>query len=76
MILQNATNQELVALQFLNGPQGVALLNRLRSELEGTHAQLVKADEMARIYRLQGRAAVLQEILNAAEKAHDLLTRA
>lgn len=57
------------ALARLREPGYEKLLEVLQLQLEETKAQLVAADEMARIHRLQGRAQAFDDLLKAAADA-------
>ena len=56
-------------------PENENLLALFRAKLEETKAALLETEEPARIYRLQGRAKVLAEFLEAVEKSQEVLDR-
>ena len=51
------------------------LLELIRQRLEDTKRSLVAADDAVRIHRLQGRAEVLMDFLEAIEKSPEVLER-
>jgi len=51
------------------------LIQLFQSSLDETKSQLVKADDVVRIHRLQGQASVLEDFLEAVEKAQEVLAR-
>jgi hypothetical protein len=53
-----------------------ALLDLIRQRLEDTKRSLILADDTVRIHRLQGRAEVLMDFLEAVEKSPEILERA
>jgi len=69
MLLQSATKQQAEALRRLLLPELRPLLELLESELDKSQAQLVKADETLRIYRLQGRVQFIADFLQSVQKA-------
>lgn len=52
------------------------LLDLIRQRLEDTKRSLIMADEQVRMHRLQGRAEVLMDFLEAVEKSPEILERA
>jgi hypothetical protein len=56
-------------------PEHEALLALFRSKLEETKNSLVQAEDPVRIHRLQGRAEVLTDFLEAVEKSREILDR-
>lgn len=56
-------------------PESAALLELFRDRLEETKTALVAADDPVRIHRLQGRAEVLIDFLEAVEKSPEILER-
>ncbi len=56
-------------------PESEALLSLFRAKLEEVKSSLVSADEPIRMYRLQGRAEVLADFLEAVEKSPEILER-
>ena len=73
MFLQSATKQQAQAFNRLSIAEMKPLLECIQSELDAARAQLAKADDLPRIYRLQGRVAVLEDFLQAVEKAPSIL---
>lgn len=63
-----ATRQEVQALERMKSPELRPLLELLASLLEDTKNALIRA-EGDTVYRLQGRAGVLQEFVEAVENA-------
>lgn len=51
------------------------ILELFRQRLEETKRSLVAADDAVRIHRLQGRAEVLMDFLEAIEKSPEILER-
>ena len=52
-----------------------ALLDLFRKKLEETKESLILADDLVRIHRLQGRAEVLSDFLEAVEKSSEIFDR-
>lgn len=67
--------QQMQALLRCKLPEQEALMDLFRAKLEETKAALLEAEEPVRIYRLQGRAKVLQDFLEAVEKSPEVLDR-
>lgn len=67
--------QQMQALLRCKLPEQEALMDLFRTKLEETKAALLEAEEPVRIYRLQGRAKVLQDFLEAVEKSPEVLDR-
>lgn len=67
--------QELQALVNCRNPDSKALLKLFQKLIDDTMLALVKADELVRVHRLQGRAEVLKDFLEAVEKAPSVLER-
>ena len=67
--------QHMQALARCKLPENENLLALFRAKLEETKAALLETEEPARIYRLQGRAKVLAEFLEAVERAPEVLDR-
>ena len=61
--------QHIHALARLREPGFEKLLDVFTRQQEEARAQLVVADEMARIHRLQGRAQAFEDLLKAVEEA-------
>jgi hypothetical protein len=71
----NSERKDLEALNKCNLPE-LANLVKLFEKLEmDTLRAVAKADESARIYRLQGRAEVLTDFLEAVKEAASVLER-
>lgn len=52
-----------------------ALIDLFRKRLEETKDSLILADDLVRIHRLQGRAEVLSDFLEAVEKSPEIFDR-
>jgi len=63
------------ALQRCKLDENGALLGLFRKSLEETKTSLISADDPIRIHRLQGRAEVLSDFLEAVERAHEIFDR-
>lgn len=63
------------ALYRCKHPESEALLSLFRNKLEETKNSLVLAEDPVRIHRLQGRAEVLTDFLEAVEKSREILDR-
>lgn len=74
MLLQSATKQQVEAVRRLHLSEMKPLLELLESDLEKSRAQLVRADETPKIYRLQGRVQILEDLLQSVAKAGDIFT--
>ena len=73
MSFQGLTAQQLTAFARLRLPEMSPIVEALDHEHEATLSALSKADEMARVYRLQGRASVLNELTQLVASASDRL---
>lgn len=67
--------QHMQALNRCKLDENGALLDLFRKKLEETKVALILADEPVRIHRLQGRAEVLSDFLEAVEKSHEIFDR-
>jgi hypothetical protein len=67
--------RHVAALLKCRQPENEALLSLFKIKLEETKASLVEADDLNRIHRLQGRAEVLRDFLEAVEQAPSVLER-
>jgi hypothetical protein len=67
-----ADRREIQALQKCRNPENADLLALFKSKLEETKLSLVEADDAVRIHRLQGRAQVLKDFLEAVEKSSSI----
>lgn len=72
---QKPTRQQMLALQRCKLPESESLLAVFRERLDETKTALIYADDPVRINRLQGRAEVLTDFLEAVERAHEILER-
>lgn len=63
------------ALQRCKLDENGALLDLFRRSLEETKTSLISADDPIRIHRLQGRAEVLTDFLEAVERSHEIFDR-
>lgn len=68
-------HQQVVALNRCRVSEMKPLIELFTKLHEETTQALVKADEPSRIYRLQGRAEVLKDFLEAVDKAPSVLER-
>ena len=69
------TKQHLQALMRCKLPESEPLLSLLSTRLEETKQSLIKAEDMARVYKLQGRAEILQDFLEAVNKSSEIMGR-
>lgn len=67
-----ADRREIQALQKCRNPENADLLALFKSKLEEIKLSLVDADDAVRIHRLQGRAQVLKDFLEAVEKSSSI----
>ena len=67
--------KQMQALTRCKLPESEALLALFKTKLEETKVSLMSAEEPARIYRLQGRAEVLSDFLEAVEKSSEVFDR-
>lgn len=67
--------KHIQALMRCKFPENEALLDLFRQKLEETKVALVTAEEPVRIHRLQGRAEVLADFLEAVEKSSEVFDR-
>lgn len=63
------------ALYRCKHPDNEALLDLFRSKLDEVKTSLIQAEDAVRIHRLQGRAEVLTDFLEAVEKSREILDR-
>lgn len=63
------------ALVKCRHPENDALISLFKQKLEEVKASLVDADDLNRIHRLQGRAEVLRDFLEAVEQAPSVMER-
>jgi hypothetical protein len=67
--------QQIQALMRCKLPESEALLALFRAKLEETKTSLVVAEDPIRIHRLQGRAEVLADFLEAVERSPEIFDR-
>lgn len=67
--------QQLTALNACKFPENQALLDLFEAKLEEVKNSLVTADDQVMVYRLQGKASVLREFLEAVEQSRGVLER-
>ena len=72
---QKPDRQHMQALQRCKLDENGALLDLFRKKLEETKQSLIIADDLVRIHRLQGRAEVLSDFLEAVEKSSEIFDR-
>jgi len=65
--------QHVAALLKCRGSED--LLGIFKAKLEETKAALIVADDTVKIHRLQGRAEVLQDFLEAVKEAPSIMER-
>lgn len=63
------------ALNKCRMPENEALLSLFKLKLEETKSALVEAEDSVRIHRLQGRAEILRDFLEAVEQSSSVLER-
>jgi hypothetical protein len=71
---QKPDRQHMQALQRCK-LENSALIDLFRKRLEETKDSLILADDLVRIHRLQGRAEVLSDFLEAVEKSPEIFDR-
>jgi hypothetical protein len=71
---QKPDRQQMQALQRCK-LENSALIDLFRKRLEETKDSLILADDLVRIHRLQGRAEVLSDFLEAVEKSPEIFDR-
>ena len=72
---QKPDRQHMQALNRCKLDENGALLDLFRKKLEETKESLILAEDPVRIHRLQGRAEVLADFLEAVEKSHEIFDR-
>ena len=72
---QKPDRQQIQALMRCKQPDSEALLALFAAKLEETKTSLIAADDPVRIHRLQGRAEVLSDFLEAVEKSQEVFDR-
>ncbi len=63
--------QHIQALAQCKRPENAPLLKLIAEALDSTKTALVTADDQLRIHRLQGRAEVLRDFLEAVDYAFE-----
>jgi len=63
------------ALLRCKQPESAALIELFRSRLDEAKNALVMAEDKVMIHRLQGRAEVLQDFLEAVERSSEIVER-
>lgn len=63
------------ALSKCRMPENEALLSLFKLKLEETKSALIEAEDQVRIHRLQGRAELLRDFLEAVEQSSSVLER-
>lgn len=72
---QKPDRKQMQALYRCKHPENESLIALFAAKLEETKNSLVVADDPIRIHRLQGRAEVLTDFLEAVEKSPEILAR-
>jgi len=72
---QKPDRQHMSALQRCKLDENGALLDLFRKKLEETKNSLVVADDLVKLHRLQGRAEVLTDFLEAVERSSEIFDR-
>jgi len=67
--------KHIQALIRCKHPDSEPMLDMFRKSLEETKLALIAADDPVRIHRLQGRAEVLSDFLEAVSKSPEILER-
>jgi hypothetical protein len=67
--------KHIQAIHRCKQPESEALLDLFKTKLEETKNSLMTAEDPTRVYRLQGRAEVLSDFLEAVEKSPEILAR-
>ena len=76
MFLSSGTNkQQLIALAKCRYPELKHLVELFEEQKKVAINSLLRADEPTRIYRLQERVVVLENFLEAVDKANSILER-
>ena len=74
-LFNSATVQQIQALARCGTPEMAPLVELLTTALARAQDQLVKAESTSQIYRLQGIATALNDLLLGIKKAPDALTK-
>jgi hypothetical protein len=72
---QKPDRQHMQALFRCKLEENGALLDLFRKKLEETKNSLIVADDLVKVHRLQGRAEVLADFLEAVEKSPEIVDR-
>jgi hypothetical protein len=72
---QKPDRKHIQALFRCKLPENEALLELFKTKLDEVKTSLVLAEDPVRIHRLQGRAEVLTDFLEAVEKSREVLDR-
>jgi hypothetical protein len=72
---QKPDRKHIQALYRCKHPESEALLDLFKTRLDEVKTALVQAEDPVRIHRLQGRAEVLSDFLEAVEKSQEVLAR-
>ena len=72
---QKPDRQHMSALQRCKLDENGALLDLFRKKLEETKNSLIVADDLVKLHRLQGRAEVLTDFLEAVERSSEIFDR-
>ena len=72
---QKPDRKHIQALYRCKHPESEALLELFQTKLDEVKTALIQAEDPVRIHRLQGRAEVLTDFLEAVEKSQEVLAR-
>lgn len=72
---QKPDRKHIQALHRCKLPENEALLELFQTKLDEVKTSLVLAEDPVRIHRLQGRAEVLSDFLEAVEKSPEIFDR-
>jgi hypothetical protein len=72
---QKPDRKQMQALTRCKLPDNEALLDLFKTRLDEVKTALIQAEDPVRIHRLQGRAEVLSDFLEAVEKSNEVLAR-
>lgn len=75
MAFKDANPSQLAAASRLRLDESAPLLELLESELRQTQERLLVATEVPLMYRLQGKASALKDVLDLASDAGDRMNR-
>lgn len=73
MALKISTKQDWQALARLHAPENINLLGIFKAELADIDKSLRSAADTVQLHRLQGKAKLLEDFLEAVEKAPTVL---